>query len=154
LRSMVIAFVVLGLTLLFLGFWAAGLDRDPERFAAKPAPPITILEPADGDTVGTDITLVFETPAPLRLTPSGWLAGRLHVHANVNGVELMPAAADMEEVGKNRFAWRLLPQRPGPATIRMEWATPDHRAVEAGGSPEIRVFVREPEASGSQDSPN
>lgn len=143
-RSTVIAFVVLGITVLSLGFWVAGLDRTSDPFSLQAAPPVTIIEPADGDAVGSSITLVFETPARLQLYPSGWAAGRLHLHAIVDGIEIMPAAVDIEAVGRNRFTWKLPAQRPGPRTIRLEWATPDHQPVEAGGSSEIQVYVQEP----------
>lgn len=106
--------------------------------------PITVLRPAEGAEVSDPVEVIFATEAPLRLTPRGWMAGDLHLHASFGGLELMPGAADIEAVGTGRFRWLLPARDPGPDTLRLYWSDQSHRPVVEGGSPAVPVEVKAP----------
>ncbi|HUH13172.1 MAG TPA: hypothetical protein VMK65_08685 [Longimicrobiales bacterium] len=103
---------------------------------------IVLLRPAEGTEVGGPVELIFETPAPLTLGPRGWMAGEAHLHASVDGRELMPAAADIESVGAQRFRWVIPALAPGERTLRLYWSDMSHRPLDEGASREVRVRAR------------
>lgn len=105
---------------------------------------IVLLRPAQGAEVSGPVELIFETPAPLTLGPRGWMAGEHHLHASVDGRELMPGAAEVESVGAQRFRWVIPPLEPGERTLRLYWSDPSHRPLSEGASQEVRVRAREP----------
>lgn len=103
------------------------------------ARPLTVLRPADGATVPDSVELIFQTDAPLRNSPMGWMAGSLHLHAVIDGREIMPAAADIREIGTGRYRWTLPPLGEGDHVLRLYWAGLDHRAVPEGASNAVRL---------------
>ncbi len=141
----VISLIVAGVLILVVGLWVgkrqAARAASGETAAAETPGALTILSPADGDELATDTTrLLFATPAPLELTPRGWLAGSWHPHVLVDGQERMAGATDIADLGDGRFAWRVsLP--PGPHTLRLVWATLAHRIVESDASGTVSVRV-------------
>lgn len=137
---MVLGIVVIALFLLGFGLWA---DRAGQRAAAGAAEPpeLSLWQPTDGELVRGAVSLVFSTPAELRYSRAGWGSGGFHVHAEVNGVEVMPGIDDFARLPDNRYRWVIGPLAPGTHELRLFWSDRRHREVEGTGSPTIRVVV-------------
>ena len=127
---------------LALFFLLRGGEEDTGAAPAPPPPPsITVLEPAPGATVGRQLAVLFDTGEEMQQDPSGWVAGgRYHLHAMIDGAELMAAPGQVQPLGGSRYRW-VLPLTPGEHRIRLQWSGPDHRTLEEGGSPPITVSV-------------
>ena len=114
---------------------------DKRRHAAPLAQPINIIQPLDQQVVDSPLVLRFSTSEPLKLHPTGWGTDRLHLHARVGGIELMPAAAEIT-AADSVFSW-VLPAVPrGTHTIQVGWADLHHRELAAGRAPAFSVTVR------------
>ncbi len=137
----IILLLVVGGLLLAIGLWTGGNDHATPASAAQPAS-LTIVEPKDSGVVDAPLEITFATTAPLRLTPMGWQADRLHLHAIVDGAEVMPGALDIRAVGDGQFRWKLKTVGPGAHDIRLVWARPDHRAIPEGASPDVPFTVK------------
>ncbi|MEX0907170.1 MAG: hypothetical protein WD054_02480 [Gemmatimonadota bacterium] len=118
----VIGFLLAGAAILALGF-CPGLRQAAPGGGAVPR--LQITAPLDGDSVPSPISLVFRTAAALRLGATGWAADDLHLHAIVDGVEYMPAAADIA-VAESSFVWLLPHLQPGARRIHLTWAARHH----------------------------
>lgn len=105
------------------------------------APSLVVIAPGAGDTVTAPIELRFTAGNDLALGPMGWASGALHLHAWVDGREVMPAAADIRDTGDGTFVWTL-PLEPGSRTVQLRWAGMDHGDIEAGASRAVGVVVR------------
>ncbi len=136
----IILLLVVGGILLAIGLWTGGNQHAPSAAAAPAA--LTILEPADSATVAAPVEITFSTPAPLRLTPMGWQAEHLHLHAIVDGAEIMPGALDIRALGEDRYRWRLKSVAAGAHDIRLVWARPDHRSIPEGASADVPFTVK------------
>lgn len=137
----VVLLLFVGALLLAIGLWTSGNDRTPPA----PAPtvqPLAIVEPADSANVAAPLEVTFSTAAPLHITPMGWQAAGLHLHALVDGTEVMPGALDVRSLGDGRYRWRFKQIEPGTHTVRLVWARADHRSIPEGASNEIEVEVR------------
>lgn len=133
-------YALAGAFVLWLGFWVAGRESRP---AVPSAHALVIYDPAPGAVVERPVTLLFETRAPLSLEPAGWVAGRLHLHASVDGVEIMPGPNDIRPLGAGRFRWQLpATVAAGTRQIQLYWAGPDHRPLVDGASAPVRIEVR------------
>jgi hypothetical protein len=140
-RGIVIGVVVLAALLVAFALWA---NAAGQRAAAEAAtlPSLQILAPANGDSVDARVELHFQVDADLRRAPEGWSAGRHHLHAAVDGQELMPGAADISILARDRYIWTFPTLPPGERTIRLFWSDARHRPIPAGASPAVRVHVR------------
>ena len=127
-----------GLAVLTIGMWVGGRDSDGDGAL----PRLELVAPADGDTIAAPFAVTFGTNARLVKAPEGWRAGRLHLHARIDGVEHMPAAADVEVLGDGRFIWRIPGIDVGPHQVNLLWSDPEHRPLEEGASETARVYVR------------
>jgi hypothetical protein len=108
---------------------------------AEGTPQLRIVEPVGGPVEGSPLEIVFESPLALTAGPMGWQAGALHLHAEVNGREVMPGARDIVRLGGDLYRWQMrVPQ--GELSMRLFWAGADHRPLEAGASPRVELFVR------------
>jgi hypothetical protein len=136
---MVFGVIVVVLFLLGFGLWADRAGRAAGEAAA--APGLVLLAPADGEQVRSPVSLVFQTPAELRPSRDGWGSGGYHVHAEVNGVEIMPAMHDISRVADDRYTWALRSLPPGPHELRLFWSDRRHREVASSSSPSVRVVV-------------
>lgn len=134
--------VVIGITLtaLVLGFvaYVANARRHAEAVAV---PQLSILSPGEGAAVDSPLVVRFTSNQPLVLNPTGWGYRTLHLHAWVNGVQLMPAAADVVQSDSATYEWTLALGR-GPQALSLAWADQAHRPLTAGGSDTIRVELR------------
>ncbi len=135
----ILLLLIAGVILLGIGLWTGGNDH-PAAPAAAAA--LTIVEPAESATVVAPLDITFATTAPLRLTPMGWQAGQLHLHAIVDGAEMMPGALDVRAAGDGRYRWRLKGVGTGPHDIRLVWARPDHHAIPEGASADVPFTVK------------
>ncbi len=141
--STVVGILMVGITVLVLGFWVDA-RRGAGAGAGNPVgpPQIVLVEPEAGAVVGSRVPVLFEVPAQLRPGPGGWQTGRLHIHATVDGRELMPGREDIERVGASRYRWTLPPLQPGAYTLQLFWSDPAHRPIEEGASATVSVEVR------------
>jgi hypothetical protein len=87
------------------------------------------------------VSLVFRTSATIQPDPSGWAAGEFHLHAAIDGAERMAAPGEIQRLGGNLYRWQLGTLYPGRRSIRLFWATPDHRAAPGGDSVVVRVVL-------------
>jgi hypothetical protein len=140
-RGVVIGTILLGVLLLGFAFWAneAGKRAGAE---ARSVPSIQLLEPGDGQVVGGVVEIVFETAAELRRGPAGWEARGLHIHAALDGMELMPGADDVLRLDGNRYRWLVRPLEPGTRELRLFWSDRHHRAIAEGASRTVRIEAR------------
>lgn len=121
---------------------AAGGAHDHHAHHARPAagaavaadavPPLRILLPENGAKVGTQLAVVFETPADLgRHTMSAPVVGT-HLHIETEGVSLMPTADQLIALGGGRYLFVFdLPVAPGERTLRVYWSDGMHRTIDA-----------------------
>jgi hypothetical protein len=109
--------------------------------ARADAPSLVLVSPSTGDTVASPLRLRFTAGDRLALGPMGWASDDLHLHAYVDGREIMPAAADIVAADDGAFEWTLRLE-PGVRRLRLQWAAMDHGALTAGRSTEITVVVR------------
>jgi hypothetical protein len=121
-RPAVIAgFLIAGAIILAIGFLVPGPTGAPD----DRVPPIRVLAPADGDTLQGPVTVRFRTTSELSLKQEGWTAGELHLHAMVDELEIMPAAADVAG-SDSVFEWRLPALEPGDRRLYLTWAGRHH----------------------------
>ena len=128
-----------GAAILGASFLASSLDRGASD--GDDVPPISIVEPAQGDTIADSPLLVFRTDAPLELHPGmGWMAGDLHLHAMVGEREIMPAAADIQ-ARDSLWTWQLPVLGPGTHRLHLTWAGRHHGNLR-GRTDTVTVHVR------------
>lgn len=127
---------------LFFALFGGEEDGGGERPVAPP-PAIAVLEPRDGAELSGRVALVFDAGTPMRQGPAGWVAaGRYHLHALVDGTEVMAAPDEVQPLGGTRYRWTLPPLPAGERRITLRWSGPDHRTLEEGGAPPRTVRVR------------
>lgn len=114
-----LAFILGGLQLLILGFWAGKRDERPSAVRDEPAPTIVLITPTDGAAFRGSVPLAFETLPALRPARDGWGISRWQLRAEVDG-ELLVAARDVVEVfGNGRYRWPLHDLPPGRHRVRL-----------------------------------
>ena len=128
----------IGITIVLL----AGLAylASARRDVGSDVPALVIVSPQPGAQTDSPLTVRFRTAAPLSLHPTGWGTGDLHLHARVNGVELMPAAADIEQA-EEEFAWTMATVPKGRVEVRLGWADALHRELAAGASDTVSIIL-------------
>ncbi|MDQ3308804.1 MAG: hypothetical protein M3497_01615 [Gemmatimonadota bacterium] len=137
-----LGFVGGGLLLLALAVAINSLVRGNSSEAQlSPAQPLVLAEPRNGATVSNPVELLFTTGAALTQTPMGWGAESLHLHAAVNGQDVMPAGPEITSLGSERYRWMLRLPGPGNYTLRLFWSGPDHAPLAEGASEAIRIRV-------------
>jgi hypothetical protein len=124
----VIGIGLAGVLILVLGFWVAQRPT-----AAGQQPEVRIISPAGDTTTDGTVTVRFSTSRPLELLPTGWGAGRYHLHALVNGIERMPAAHDIRPSPAGDYLWTLS-DLPDSTELQLVWALPSHQQTGAGAS--------------------
>ncbi len=93
-------------------------------------PPLKILMPDDGATVGTHLAVVFQTPADLsKMTMDASVPG-VHLHIDAQGLSMMPSREQLVRLGEDRYVFLFeLPVRPGKNTLRIYWSDAQHRTI-------------------------
>jgi hypothetical protein len=134
----IIGLALAGIGILVLGLWLGTRERAPA------IPQLTLVTPAAGEALDRPLELVFDvSPSRLRIGPGGWGVGTLHIHAWIDELEIMPAAADIEYIGSPaRYRWVIQGIEPGERTARVGWSDSRHRAVADGTSETVRFTVR------------
>ena len=107
-----------------------------------PPPPLELVTPAAADSIDGALELVFRAQADLRPQPGGWGADGLHIHAEINGLEIMPAAGDIRTLPDGSYAWTVGRAPAGETTVRLLWSDVAHRPIEEGATPLVRIHVR------------
>lgn len=119
---------------------ASLLGGEPETLAPATFP-LVLVSPQNEASADNPVELVFTTPAPLTQTPMGWGTESLHLHAAVNGQDVMPGGSDVTSLGGNRYRWKLRVPGPGAYTLRLFWSGPDHAPIAEGASAPAAVRV-------------
>ena len=132
----VIGIGLAGALILVLGFWVSRRQPADDR-----QPEVSLLSPGSDTTTDGSVRLQFQTTRPLVLQPTGWGAGRFHLHALVNGVERMPAASDIQPLPGGDYQW-LLSDLPDSAQVQLVWALPSHQRLTEGASA-LRLIRRQ-----------
>ena len=135
--------ILLGLALTVGLLALIGYSASKRRAAESAgAPQLTITKPARGETVDSPLAVHFTSTRPISLQPSGWLHGRLHLHANVNDVQFMPAVTDIRALDSMTYSWTLHGVGKGAARLYVGWGDPAHRELSQGASDTISVTIR------------
>jgi hypothetical protein len=134
--------VVIGIaaTMLFLLLLGYLVQRRAREEATVPS--LTVLAPSEQAFVDSPLVVRFRSTRPLGLTSAGWGTGQLHLHAWVNGVQIMPAAADIRSDQTGAYEWVVNQATRGRTQLWLGWADAAHRAITAGSSPSTSVTIR------------
>lgn len=121
------------LSLAGLGYLAA-MRKDLE---ATRAPQLQIR----GAMPDSPLVLQFQSDGPLALQPTGWGHGDLHIHAWVDHVQHMPAAADITRADSG-YLWVLPAVARGSHRVQLGWADQAHRPLSRGASDTVSIVLR------------
>lgn len=93
-------------------------------------PPLKILMPDDGATVGTHLAVVFQTPADLSKMTMGTPVPGVHLHIDAQDVSMMPSREQLFRLGEDRYVFLFdLPAKPGKNTLQIYWADEQHLTI-------------------------
>jgi hypothetical protein len=140
-RGVIFGTVLLGVLLLGFALWANEAGKRAGAEAPR-VPQIVMLSPSEGDEIDGPVVMVFQTPVVLLRGPAGWEADGLHIHASLDGMELMPGADAIERVDGDTYRWTLGTLPAGTRELRLFWADRRHRELTAGASETVRVRAR------------
>lgn len=142
LRDRVLGIVGGAMLVAALAFLVAGGAGDDGEVAASGPSPLVLISPGDGAVLEGPVELVFTASgADLEPNPTGWGAEGFHVHADIDGVERMPAMADIRRTG-DRYTWTLADPPTGEVTVRLVWSDARHRPVAEGASDAVTVVIQ------------
>ncbi len=88
-------------------------------------PPLKIIAPADGATISSPLSIVFETPADLStmtMSKDSMAMKMPHLHVAIDKRMDMPAMNRIVRLSANRYRYHLGNAAAGPHTIRVYWA--------------------------------
>jgi methionine-rich copper-binding protein CopC len=94
-------------------------------------PPLAIVTPKAGATVHSPVVVVFETPADLSMMTvgeHGMIMGP-HLHVELDRRLTMPTFQQVTRLGPTTYQVTVGPATPGQHTIRVFWASKDHKPV-------------------------
>jgi len=135
LATLGVAMLLMAVVLMFIGG-----ESDTTRRPVVAAPVLELLAPLDGTTVEGPVELIFSTSRPITAHRDGWGVDDFHLHAHLDGKEVMPNAAEVTPLERGRYRWTVkLPA--GPHAVRLYWAGPDHKPLP-GGSDARRITVK------------
>ena len=137
-RSLLPVFIGVGLTIVFL--FGLGYLANQRRNAQPATPALRVLAPG-GAPVDSPLIVRFTSSRPLQLTANGWISGDWHLHARINDVEYMPAAAEISRADSS-YVWTIPAVQRGPLTLKLGWADRRHRETSAGSSDVVRTILR------------
>jgi hypothetical protein len=118
------------------------VDRGDAAPPPEGVPQLRILSPMAGAPLPQPALLEFDAGVPLRLGPTGWAAGDLHLHLYAGDTEIMPTSSDLQRIEGTRYVWRLPRLPAGERTLRLQWAGTNHRSMEEGASEALHVHFR------------
>jgi len=127
-------------TAFFLGLLAYVANKRQSEQAAVPA--LAIMAPIAGSAADSPLVITFSSTKPIELTPKGWGAAGLHLHAWVNDVQYMPAASEIKKINGSQYQWALPLIGRGPLVVRLGWADVRHRPIAAGSTPDVPLTLQ------------
>ncbi|HEY0672244.1 MAG TPA: hypothetical protein VGD27_08265 [Longimicrobiales bacterium] len=133
----IIGIVLTGILLIGLGYIA----KKRQSRELETIPQLTIVQPGPGEALDSPLVVRFASTRPIELKSTGWGTGTLHLHAHVNHVEHMPAAADITRAD-TLYLWQLPAVPRGPLILHLGWADQRHRALGTGASDSVRATLR------------
>jgi hypothetical protein len=107
--------------------------------SSGPLPELTLHSPVDGALVNAPLTLRFEGGAALAQMRGGWGAGEYHLHAEIDGREVMPGPRDIRPVGGGLHEWTFGRIESGEYTLRLYWSDTAHRPVSDGATAPVTI---------------
>jgi hypothetical protein len=135
--------VIIGIALTCVLLGALGyLANRRSKVQNEPPPSLGITSPAPGMATDSPLVIRFTSSHPLDLRASGWGHDNFHVHAVVNGTEVMPAAADIVRADSQHYEWTIAGIPRGSATYYLAWADQAHRPLRQGATDTVRFTIR------------
>ena len=102
-------------------------------------PTLSIISPKMNEAVDSPLVVRFTASTPVALRPTGWGVANLHLHAWVNDQQIMPAAADIHDLGAMMYEWKMpAVGRDRAIRLHLGWADMAHKPVPEGNSDEIQ----------------
>jgi hypothetical protein len=135
--------VVIGITLTCVMLAALGYAASRRNAVNRAgAPLLTVVSPVDGAAADSPLVIRFTSARPIELRESGWGHANFHLHAMVEHVEHMPAAADIVAIDSLQYEWTIAATPSGPAHFVLGWADQAHRPVREGASDTVHVVIQ------------
>jgi hypothetical protein len=134
-----LGFLGAGMMILALVVLIRGGEEDGGARPLAAPPAVRLVAPAAGVTLTGALEVVFDLDEELQRMPSGWGVEGHHLHLQLDGLELMPGAADIEALEGGSYRWRVGRLEPGVHRLRLFWSDARHAPVEGGGSESIEV---------------
>lgn len=106
------------------------------------APVVELREPQPDGVVAGPVELVFQSSRPLSPQPGGWGADGLHLHASLDGREIMPGTADIRRGDGNLYRWTLPSISPGRHAVSLFWSDASHRPLPETGTSLVPFTIR------------
>lgn len=135
-----IAFVLGGLQLLILGFWAGNREERPSAVRDETTPVIVLHTPTDGATFQGTVPLIFETLPVLRPARDVWGISRWELRAELDGEVLVGSRDAIEVFGNGRYRWPLDGLAPGTHRVRLFLTDPRTGSID-GATPMVEFTV-------------
>lgn len=109
--------------------------------SSESPPSVELLRPKTGDTLQI-VELEVRSGAPLAAQPGGWGSGGYHLHAELNGREIMPGPADIRRSSPDTYIWALPALAAGTHRISLFWSDASHLPVEGTATPTTSFVIR------------
>ena len=129
-----------GMVLLAIVLLLRGGAEEGAPLAGPPS--VALLAPAAGAVLDGPLALEFTIQQELQRQPAGWGVGGYHLHLQLDGLELMPGAADVQPIGSGTYRWTVGALETGPHRLQLYWSDARHVRVEGGESEVVEVEVR------------
>jgi hypothetical protein len=139
-KKIVPVLIGIALTIILLIFLAY-ISSQRRQHVVLAVPDLQIVSPLSSAAIDSPLTMRFRSTEPLELRDDGWGVRNLHLHARINDVEHMPAAADIQSED-SLYVWILPAVRAGRVTIQLGWADQAHRELSRGASAVAHVTIR------------
>lgn len=131
-----LAMIAAAVYLLFFGG-----PGDAETASAGPPPTFEVLESSAAASPTEPLQIRFRVDAPLRQQPGGWGSDGYHLHASLDGQEIMPGPADIQRVDGSTYRWTLPRIPPESRSITLFWSDAQHRPVTGTETRPLRLRV-------------
>lgn len=103
-------------------------------------PALEILDLRSAPPAGA--LIVFQAGERLEEQPGGWGAEGLHLHAEVNGLEVMPGPRAIERGSNATYEWLLPAGEADSMRVSLYWSDAQHRRIEGTTSRALTVTTR------------
>jgi hypothetical protein len=105
-----------------------------------PPPPLTMLSPTVGDTVPRPLRIQFTSAAAIESLPGGWGAAGYHLHASIDGTEVMPGPQDIRSE-RASYVWTIPGVPLGEVDVGLSWSDANHRALPETATSPVTIVV-------------